>query len=127
MHDAVCPSIMRQDIQNLLDEANNNQTGAVLGKKMTDTLKIIDQRQVIQQTVERGQFWRTFTPQIFRLGDLLTAIETSISDGVLVTDESMAMECFGFCPTIVEGHARNHKITTAEYLDLAGLFLMEFQ
>ncbi len=126
VHDAVRPCIIQQDIQNLLNEANSNQIGAVLGKKLTDTLKITDQHHAIQQTVDRQKFWRAFTPQIFRLGDLLTAIKAAVSDGVPVSDESMAMERLGFCPAMVEGHASNHKITTAEDLHLAGLFLQVY-
>lgn len=127
VHDAVRPCLIQQDIQNLLNEANDNQIGAVLGKKVADTLKITDENGMIMRTVEREKIWRAFTPQMFRLGDLLRAIEASVADGVQVTDESMAMERLGFRPVMVEGHFANHKITTAEDMDLAGLFLTEFQ
>ncbi len=127
VHDAVRPGIMQQDIQNLLTLANDNQIGAVLGKRLVDTLKITDEEQVIQQTVARKKFWRAFTPQVFRLGDLLRAIEAAVADGVQITDESMAMERLGLGPAMVEGHSSNNKITTIDDLDLADLFLAEFQ
>lgn len=127
VHDAVRPSIMQQDIQNLLSQANANKIGAVLGKKLVDTLKIADDSQSIQQTVDRQKFWRAFTPQVFRLSDLLRAIESSVADRVEVTDESMAIERLGLCPAMVEGHSSNNKITTADDLELASLFLAEFQ
>ena len=127
VHDAVRPCIVRQDIQNLLTQANDNEIGAVLGKRLVDTLKITDESQAIQQTVDREKLWRAFTPQVFRLGDLLRAIEASVADRVQVTDESMAMERAGFHPAMVEGHASNCKITTADDLDLAALFLAKFQ
>ena len=126
VHDAVRPGIMQQDIQNLLTQANDNQIGAVLGKRLADTLKITDENQAIQQTVDRKKFWRAFTPQVFRLGDLLRAIEVSVADGVQVTDESMAMERLGFHPAMVEGHSSNNKITTSDDLDLADLLLAKF-
>ena len=127
VHDAVRPSLIQHDIQNLLNEANANKIGAVLGKKLTDTLKITNQHHAVQQTVDRKNLWRAFTPQIFRLGDLLAASEAAVADGVQVTDESMAMERMGFRPVMVEGHASNNKITTPEDLALAGLLLTEFQ
>ncbi len=123
VHDAVRPCFKEQDIQNLLNEANDNQKGAVLGKKLTDTLKMTDQGQAIQQTVARKNCWRAFTPQMFRLGDLLSALEAALADGIAVTDESMAMERLGIYAAMVEGHFGNHKITTTDDLDLATLLL----
>lgn len=127
VHDAVRPAIMQQDIQNLLTCANDNKIGAVLGKKLVDTLKITDEAQTIQQSVDRKKFWRAFTPQVFRLSDLLRALEAAVTHRVQVTDESMAIERLGLCPAMVEGHSSNHKITTIEDLDVMGLFLAEFQ
>lgn len=131
VHDAVRPAIMQQDIQNLLSQANANKMGAVLGKRLVDTLKTTDAAQAIQQTIrqssERKIFWRAFTPQVFRLGDLLRAIERALAERVQITDESMAIEHLGLCPAMVEGHAGNHKITTIDDLALANLFLAEFQ
>ena len=50
-------------------------------------------------------------------GSALAALESARDAGVIVTDESMAMEHQGLRPLLVEGREDNLKITTAADLD----------
>ena len=127
VHDAVRPCLMQQDIYNLLTAARASGVGAVLGKALVDTLKSVDEENIIHSTVGRNKLWRAFTPQVFRIGQLIQAMEDSASTGLQITDESMAMEQSGMLPALVEGHSSNIKITVSGDLDIVELFLAEFQ
>ena len=52
------------------------------------------------------------TPQAFRRGALIAALERARADGIAVTDEAMAMERTGARPCLVEGRDDNLKVTT---------------
>jgi 2-C-methyl-D-erythritol 4-phosphate cytidylyltransferase len=73
----------------------------------------------IEATVERAGLWRAGTPQMFRFGLLLAALESSLAGKRFPTDESQALEWAGHQPLLVEGSAANIKITTAADLALA--------
>ena len=73
----------------------------------------------IEATVERAGLWRAVTPQMFRFGLLLTALEATLAGKRFPTDESQALEWQGHQPLLVEGSAANIKVTTAADLALA--------
>ena len=58
--------------------------------------------------------WLAQTPQMFRLGALIEALEAHPA----VTDEAAAIERAGHAPWLVEGGRENFKVTTAEDLEL---------
>jgi 2-C-methyl-D-erythritol 4-phosphate cytidylyltransferase len=125
VHDAARPCIMQQDIQNLVTAARANGIGAVLGKALVDTIKSIDEKNVVR-TIDRDKLWRAFTPQVFGIGNLIEAMEDSVRIGLQITDESMAMEQSGMFPALVEGHSANIKITDSGDLDLMEIFLTKY-
>ncbi len=127
VHDAVRPCILQQDIESLVNAAIHNGNGAVLGGGLADTLKIVDENDRITDTVPRDRFCRTYTPQIFRIRDLIHGIDQSRSQGVKVTDESMAMEAVGIRPILVRGHPANIKVTVRSDLDLMEVILEAFE
>ena len=127
VHDAVRPCIMRQDIENLVGEAINNRNGAVSGGNLVDTLKVADENGRIINTVPRNRFWRAYTPQMFRIKDLINGIDESRSRGLSVTDESMAVEAIGIQPILVRGHPASIKVTVPSDLDLMEVILKAFQ
>jgi 2-C-methyl-D-erythritol 4-phosphate cytidylyltransferase len=73
----------------------------------------------IEVTVDRAGLWRASTPQMFRFGLLLTALESALASKRFPTDESQALEWQGHQPLLVEGSAANIKVTTAADLALA--------
>ncbi len=127
VHDAVRPCILRQDIANLVNEAANNGDGAVLGGDLADTLKVADENGRIIHTVPRNRFQRAYTPQMFRIRDLVSGIDESRKRGVSVTDESMAVEGIGIRPMLVRGHPASLKVTVQSDLDLMEVILEAFQ
>ena len=66
-------------------------------------------------TIERSDKWLAQTPQMFRIGALIQALEqASRVAGSAVTDESSAMEAMGLAPRLVAGSAQNFKVTYPE-------------
>ena len=124
VHDAVRPCVRRGDIDRLIDAGTYHGEGAVLGMPVRDTMKRTDPDGTVRETVSRSGLWHAFTPQMFRLGSLKSALKRALEEGADVTDESRAMERIGASPQMVEGHADNLKITTPNDLLLAAEFLL---
>ena len=127
VHDAARPCVIQADINRVIEASRLSSTGAVLGSRIRDTMKQCADNYVIERTVDRNSYWRAFTPQIFKIKDLASAIQQAKSNRTPVTDESMAMELAGFKPMMVQGHPSNIKITVEEDLEMATTFLEKFK
>lgn len=116
VHDAARPNLAREDLDRLLKTLTNDPVGGLLAVPARDTLKRsgIDGR--VQETVDRSVIWQAFTPQMFRLESLRTALADALASGVAVTDEASALEWAGHQPLLVEGRADNLKVTRPEDL-----------
>ncbi|MDR0182749.1 2-C-methyl-D-erythritol 4-phosphate cytidylyltransferase [Lysobacter arvi] len=123
VHDAARPNLRAADLNRLIDVASAHADGAILGAPVRDTLKRADADARIVATEPRSALWRAFTPQAFRRGALTSALERARAEGVLVTDEAMAMERTGAHPALVEGREDNLKVTTPADLALAEYLL----
>lgn len=119
VHDAARPCVRGDDLDRLVRAAQEDAVGALLATPVRDTLKRADARARVVATEPREQFWRAQTPQAFRRGALIRALEQARADGVAITDEAMAMERLGLQPLLVEGSEDNIKITVAADLALA--------
>lgn len=74
----------------------------------------------VGHTLSRAGVWLAQTPQMFRLGDLLHALEDAALVGFAgITDEASAMERMGHSPLLVMGEATNIKVTYPEDFALA--------
>ncbi len=111
VHDAARPCVRHADISALI-ERGGAAGGGLLAAPLRDTLKRADANGVVIETESRESRWRALTPQMFRRGELVAALESSRRDGVVVSDEAMAMELAGFKPLLVEGSDDNIKVTT---------------
>jgi 2-C-methyl-D-erythritol 4-phosphate cytidylyltransferase len=121
VHDAARPNLRASDIERLVDAASNCEDGAILAAPVRDTLKRAGADSRIASTEPRERLWRALTPQAFRRAPLTVALERARADGVVVTDEAMAMERMGARPVLAEGREDNIKVTTP-----ADLMLVEF-
>lgn len=124
VHDAARPNLAAADLDRLIAIAAQGD-GAILGAPVRDTLKRADGEQRIVATEPRAALWRAFTPQAFRRGALTAALQRARADGVVVTDEAMAMERMGARPALVEGREDNLKVTTPADLALADYLLRQ--
>ncbi len=122
VHDAVRPCITHSDIQ-LLMKLASQQDGGLLGRPISDTVKLTDSNARVKKTISRDNLWGAQTPQMFRYGELRQALRNAKKKGVVITDEASAMEVSGFQPLMVKGRSDNIKITVPGDLELAEIFL----
>ena len=119
VHDAARCLITPALVDSLIDACLPDACGGLLALPLPDTLKSESGRRV-QATVPREDKWLAQTPQMFRLGDLLTALAATAASGFAgVTDEASAMEIAGHHPLLVAGSAHNFKVTYPQDFALA--------
>ena len=127
VHDAARPLITQLELHGLVDAIESSRCpGVVLGIPVADTLKRVDQispcpeesDSCIAETVDRTGLWQAMTPQVFRLGELSDSLQAAKQSGLVVTDESQAMEANGRLPWLIRGRRSNIKLTYPEDLEL---------
>ena len=121
IHDAARPCLTVDDIERLRDEASDDN-GGLLALPVTDTLKR-EARERSVATLDRSEFWRGQTPQLFRLDLLRGALEASRARTPPHDDEAAAMEAAGYKPLLLRGRESNLKVTYPEDLPLAEFWL----
>lgn len=124
VHDAARPCIHTQSILHLIEQVKNHPVGGILGVPVSDTLKQVSDS-VIDSTVDRRLLWQAQTPQMFRLGLLGDCLRRGLAEGKLITDESSALESYGYQPLMVQGRSDNIKITRPEDLVIAAMLLQQ--
>jgi 2-C-methyl-D-erythritol 4-phosphate cytidylyltransferase len=120
VHDAARCLITPAQIEQLLDACLTDDVGGLLALPLPDTLKVAAAGRVAA-TLPRADKWLAQTPQMFRIGSLLEALELA---GDAVTDESSAIEAMGLAPKLVPGSAQNFKVTYPEDFELAQAVLV---
>ena len=119
VHDAARCLVTAGQITALIEACKNDSVGGLLALPLPDTLKSSAEGRVTA-TVDRTDKYLAQTPQMFRIGALLAALQTA---GDAVTDESSAMEAQGLRPLLVVGSAQNFKVTYPEDFALAEAIL----
>lgn len=119
VHDAARPGLSAALLDRLLANVRNDDVGGLLALPVVDTLKRSDSDGRACATVPRTGLWSAQTPQMFRYGLLKKALEACTD----VTDEAGAIEALGLTPKLVQGSARNMKVTLPGDLALAELYL----
>ena len=123
VHDAARCLIAPAQIEALMRACESDPVGGLLALKLPDTLKVETDGRV-SATLDRADKWLAQTPQMFRLGPLLEALQAQAAGGFAgVTDEASAMEMAGFAPRLVPGSAQNFKVTYPEDFALAEAIL----
>jgi len=125
VHDAARPCLRSSDLDRLISQLSSHSVGGLLGVPVRDTMKRTNSGDEVIETVSRKALWHAFTPQMFRLGLLRSALKQALERDEMVTDEASAIELAGLQPLMVEGHADNIKITRPEDLALATFFLQQ--
>ena len=126
VHDAARCLLEPDQVRRLVDRCSGDAVGGLLALPLPDTLKSEHQGEHhgelkgrVAQTLERGGKWLAQTPQMFRVGALVQALQLAQAQGLSITDESSAMEAQGLSPLLVAGSAQNFKITYPEDFSLA--------
>ncbi|AOW13207.1 2-C-methyl-D-erythritol 4-phosphate cytidylyltransferase [Hydrogenophaga crassostreae] len=123
VHDAARCLVTSEQIESLIKVCAEDSVGGLLALKLPDTLKAESDGRV-SATLDRSDKWLAQTPQMFRIGPLLEALQAQAASGFAgVTDEASAMEMAGFAPRLVPGSAQNFKVTYPEDFALAEAIL----
>jgi len=130
VHDAARPGITPALIHKLITSVQDSKSGGILAVPLADTLKQADLDSAIagnlphaEKTIPREHLWQAQTPQMFGLKQLHDALESAIRLEADVTDEASAIELAGSKPLLIEGAARNFKVTHPADWELMELLL----
>ncbi|HSH46055.1 MAG TPA: 2-C-methyl-D-erythritol 4-phosphate cytidylyltransferase [Longimicrobiales bacterium] len=124
VHDAARPLVTGDVIDRVL-AAVDTGIGALAAIPVADTLKRVNADGVVEATVDRAGLWRAQTPQGFPRAMIVDAYARAAEEGIAATDEAGLVERYGGRVVVVDGSARNIKITRPEDLDLALRLLRE--
>ena len=98
----------------------------ILATKVTDTIKIVDNKNFIIETPNRNYLWAAQTPQGFSVDILKKAHKIAIEKNWMVTDDASLFERLNWKVKIIEGNYSNIKVTSPIDLKIAELFLKDF-
>lgn len=121
VHDAARCLVTPVQIDALMAACRDDRVGGLLAQRLADTLKSSTPDGRVSATLVRADKWLAQTPQMFRVGMLLDALERA---GDTVTDEASAIEHVGLAPLLVAGSAQNFKVTYPEDFSLAEALLL---
>jgi len=132
VHDAARPCVTHDDIDKLIKQCLASNSGGILAAPVVDTMKLAinnnaNEATQVSKTIDRSSLWHAFTPQMFKTKELKQAIEEAQQKGLLITDESSAIESVGLPCLLVSGRRDNIKITRPEDLVLADFYLKQQQ
>lgn len=117
VHDAVRPFVSDEEISAVIAEARRSGAAAI-AIPVADTLRRVEGG-CFRDTVDRSGLYRMQTPQGFRADWLRDAFRIAEEAGLDFTDDVALVQHTGRIVHLVEGHARNFKITTPADWELA--------
>ena len=115
VHDAARCLVRPEWIDVLIDACLDDPVGGLLALPLADTLKS-ERDGRVDATIERRGKWQAQTPQMFRIGMLIDALDHA---GPGVTDEASAIEAAGLAPRLVAASLENFKVTYPADFELA--------
>ena len=115
VHDGARPFLTEKLISDGIKAAE--ETGAaVCCTDVKDTIKLVDDNEIVTQTLNRNRLRAVQTPQVFRLDLLKKSYELISSE---VTDDAGIVEKAGYRVKLYPGDYENIKVTTPDDLLLA--------
>jgi 2-C-methyl-D-erythritol 4-phosphate cytidylyltransferase len=99
--------------------------GLIAAIPVKDTIKVVDEARLIQNTPNRSQLWAAQTPQAFDVQLLKQCHEKGLEQGWEVTDDAALFERCRLPVQIVEGEETNLKLTTPMDLAIAEFILQQ--
>ena len=125
VHDAVRPLIDAATIERTID-AVVKHGAAIVGLPAVDTIKQVERTAegaIVTATIPRERIVQAQTPQGARFGLLRRAFVEAEADEFAGTDEASLLERAGVEVAVVQGTARNFKITQPGDIELAEFYL----
>ncbi|WP_341472796.1 2-C-methyl-D-erythritol 4-phosphate cytidylyltransferase [Anaerophilus nitritogenes] len=115
IHDGARPFIKQENILQSIYEAIKYKAVGV-GVPVKDTIKVVDEDQIIESTPNRKFLWAIQTPQVFCHDLLIKAHKKAMQDQYIGTDDTVLVERMGQNVKMLMGSYENIKITTPEDL-----------
>jgi len=125
VHDAARPLIDPATIERTI-EAVIEHGAAIVGLPAVDTIKQVERTAhgaIITATIPRERIVQAQTPQGARCGLLQRAFAEAAADEFAGTDEASLLERAGIEVAVVQGSAKNFKITQHGDIELAEFYL----
>ncbi len=123
IHDGVRPLVQAELITKII-QAARTYGAAIPALPIEETIKEVEKERVLR-TWERERIVRVQTPQGFRRSLLQAGFNQAFQQGYYGPDEASLVERLGQEVVIVPGDKRNIKITTAEDIKIAEVWLNE--
>jgi len=124
VHDAARPFVSATTIAAVIERARAG-VGAVAAIPVADTIKDVDDDGRVAHTVSRARLWRAQTPQGFPGRMLVEAYRRWPQAGAPPTDDAEVVEHAGYTVEVVQGAARNLKVTSEDDWRIAELLAGE--
>lgn len=122
VHDGVRPFVS-PGILNRLMAAMKDVQAVVTAIPARDTIKRVDGRGNVLDTLQRNTLFHIQTPQGFRYEVIKEAYKRAFKEGIRGTDDAYFVERMGIQVKVVEGSYFNIKITTPEDIAMAHYIL----
>jgi 2-C-methyl-D-erythritol 4-phosphate cytidylyltransferase/2-C-methyl-D-erythritol 2,4-cyclodiphosphate synthase len=122
VHDAVRPLVTAELIRKVI-ETSIIAGSAVAGVKVKDTIKEIQNENIIWSTLPRENIWLAQTPQAFQFNILKEAYRMAYEEKFYGTDDASLVERMGKEVIMVESSYDNIKITTHDDMLMAGALM----
>lgn len=117
IHDGARPFISDRIIDDVIKFAQVYGACAP-GVMPKDTIKIKNESNFSVSTPDRGSLVAIQTPQVFKFNEILECHEKIKINNIVVTDDTMVAEKFGYSVYLYDGEYTNIKVTTPEDLIL---------
>ena len=124
IHDGARCLINAELINKCAEELEENEA-VILATKVTDTIKIVDNKGFIKETPNRKHLWAAQTPQGFSVDSLKKAHRMAIDKNWTVTDDASLFEMLNWKVKIIEGNYSNIKVTSPIDLKIAEVLLKD--
>lgn len=111
IHDGVRPFIDTRLLKEVIQGAEK-YGACVSGVPCSNTIKQVDAKGTVLQTLPRHSLWQIHTPQAFNYRILEEALEKAREDDYYATDEASLVERAGYPVKVVKGSPYNIKITS---------------
>jgi 2-C-methyl-D-erythritol 4-phosphate cytidylyltransferase len=125
VHDAARPLLSSELAESVIAalERDASADAAIAAAPVTDTVKRVDVRGAVSETLERGELWAVQTPQVFRRAALERALDVAPEILARATDDASLLERAGGRVIVVQASPENLKVTTPLDLEIAEMLL----
>ena len=117
IHDGVRPFLSQEKINQLIEKAIKRRC-VILVKKVTDTIKFVENEKIIR-TIDRKPLYSALTPQVFDYKIITELHKKAKKEKLLFTDDAAICEHYKQDVFILETEDINIKITKPSDLKLA--------